>query len=299
MTKNEKDLFENIIKTKGRGPVSDRFIFPPFSIFNARTKEWQERKNEWLNLGIESEIGRHNCLCYTKSISITIRGKKQGTSIFDPNLCEIIYRWFCPTNGQIVDPFSGGSVRGIVAGMLERKYWGCDLREEQIDANNKQSHKITLPIMPKWVCGDSMSEIENAPEADFIFSCPPYGNLERYSDLPQDLSTMDYHAFIAAYKRIIFKCVKKLKPDSFACFVVGDFRDKKGFYRNFVSQTIDGFEQTGAKLYNEGILVTNVGSGAIRVTRQFIGGRKFVKTHQNILVFCKGSWKKATDKCNV
>ncbi|MGB3315839.1 MAG: DNA methyltransferase, partial [Albidovulum sp.] len=41
-----------------------------------------------------------------------------GTSIFDPVLCEIAYRWFCPQGGTVLDPFAGGSVRGIVASQL-------------------------------------------------------------------------------------------------------------------------------------------------------------------------------------
>ena len=31
-----------------------------------------------------------------------------GTSIFDPVLCEIAYRWFCPQGGTVLDPFAGG-----------------------------------------------------------------------------------------------------------------------------------------------------------------------------------------------
>jgi len=51
-------------------------------------------------------------------------------------------------------------------------------------------------------------------------------------------------------------------------------------------------------LYNEAILVTSVGSACMRVTKQFESGRKFAKTHQNVLVFCKGDWRKATTFCN-
>jgi hypothetical protein len=51
-----------------------------------------------------------------------------------------------------------------------------------------------------------------------------------------------------------------LKPDRFACFVAGDFRDGRGFYRNFVSETIAAFEAAGAHLYNEAVLVTAVGA---------------------------------------
>lgn len=302
------DLFGDPIQPKSRGPVADKFTFPPFTVLDSRQGEWQDRKRAWLKSGIVSNEGREKEL-FGFSEGLLKRtggyfnedGEKRATadtSVFDPNLCELAYRWFCPNGGQVVDPFAGGSVRGIVAGMLGRKYWGCDLRQEQIDANNKQAEEIQPEIMPQWVCGDSMEELENAPESDLIFSCPPYGDLEKYSGHEKDLSNMDFHAFIAAYKRIILKSVKKMKQDSFACFVVGDFRCKKGFYRNFVSETINGFEQSGARLYNEAILVTSVGTAAMRVTKQFEAGRKMAKTHQNVLVFCKGDWRKATAKCN-
>jgi hypothetical protein len=40
-----------------------------------------------------------------------------------------------------------------------------------------------------------------------------------------------------------------------------------------------------------------VGTAAMRVTKQFQSGRKLAKTHQNVLVFCKGDWKKAAARC--
>jgi len=237
-----------------------------------------------------------------------MKAVSDGASPFDPVVCELAYSWFCPDNGQIIDPFAGGSVRGIVAKSLDKKYWGCDLRKEQIEANIKQAEEIfdsydgeSLDMFGNpdlyWLSGDSLDMLDTAPEADFLFTCPPYGDLEVYSDNPDDLSNMDHHAFIAKYKRIILKASKKLKDNTFACVVVGDFRDKKGFYRNFVSDTINAFEECGLRLYNEAILATSVGSACMRVTKQFNSGRKMVKTHQNILVFVKGDPRKAADKC--
>ena len=301
------DLFGEVIKPKASGPVAERFTLPPFTILDARTGEWQERKRAWAAMGIRGEVGRGDELTYTgaaKSFDhyrvkegTRSETQKQGTSIFDPVCVELCYRWFSPEGGQVVDPFAGGSVRGIVAGALGRHYWGCDLRPEQIAANEAQADEIAPRVRPVWVCGDSMETLADAPAADFVFSCPPYGDLEKYSDDPRDLSTMDWHAFVAAYKRIILRAVGRMKPDTFACFVVGDFRDGRGFYRNFVSETIDGFEQAGARLYNEAILATMIGSASMRVTKQFESGRKLAKTHQNVLVFCKGDWKKAAARC--
>ena len=148
----------------------------------------------------------------------------------------------------------------------------------------------------QWICGDAMDELPLLPDesADFIFTCPPYGNLEVYSDDPRDLSNMEHHTFIANYKRIILRACKKLKNNRFAAIVVGDFRDKKGNYRNFVSDTIAAFREQGLHLYNEVILITAIGSLPIRITKQFEASRKIGKTHQNLLVFVKGDGKEAT-----
>jgi hypothetical protein len=141
-----------------------------------------------------------------------------------------------------------------------------------------------------WVVGDSSHVDTLLPtlRADLVFSCPPYGDLERYSDDARDLSTMDLQAFLASYRAIIRQSVARLRDDRFAVFVVGDYRDARGFYCNFVAETIAAFHAAGAILYNEAVLVTAVGSLPIRAGRQFAAGRKMGKTHQNVLVFYKG-----------
>lgn len=223
---------------------------------------------------------------------------QSGTSIFDPVLCELAYRWFSPVGGIVLDPFAGGSVRGIVASILGRGYVGIDLSEHQIAENRTQADRICTDPMPVWTVGDSRNVATLAAgEYDLIFSCPPYADLERYSDDPADLSTMTYPAFSATYREIVAASVAMLRPDRFACFVVGDIRDKRGIYRNFVSDTIAAFQDVGALLYNEAILVTAVGSLPIRVGKQFSAGRKLGKTHQNVLVFVKGDPRKATEAC--
>ena len=295
------DMFGASMAPKPSGPVAERFLFSPFTVLDAKSGEWLERKRAWLSVGMKSEVGRAAKAYNDHEWQRQVNGKAvtdgDGTSIFDPVLCELAYRWFCPEGGQVVDPFAGGSVRGIVAAQLGKHYWGCDLRAEQVAANRAQADEICAGNVPVWVCGDSMETLANAPEADFIFSCPPYGDLEVYSDDPADLSNMEWHTFVAAYKRIILRAIERLKDDRFACFVVGDFRDPKGFYRDFVSTTIRAFEECGARLYNEAILATPVGSACMRVTKQFDASRKMAKTHQNVLVFCKGDPRKAAGAC--
>jgi len=154
------------------------------------------------------------------------------------------------------------------------------------------------PVEPVWHVGDSNKVLADdavGGDFDFVFSCPPYGDLEVYSDDPDDISTLDMAGFDAIYAEIIAKAVARLADNRFACFVVGDYRDKRGIYANFVSKTIAAFEAAGAPLYNEAILITSVGSLPIRTAKQFRSTRKLGKTHQNVLVFVKGDPRKAVE----
>ena len=279
------------------GSLMEKFGIAPFSVFNARDGNWQNRKRYWIEKGIDSSKGRDKGMTFKSNSLISIEGK--DTSIFDPVLCEIGYQWFCPENGTILDPFSGGSVRGLMASFLDKHYLGVDLRQEQIDENNAQLSCVD-GIAPNWVCGDSLNIKEIAGKdfkADLLFSCPPYADLEVYSDNPKDLSNMDYSDFIDIYSKIIKNCYDLLNDDSFAFWVVGEVRDKKGNYYNFVGDTINAFIESGFSYYNEAILVTAVGSTSLRAGKYMKSSRKLGKTHQNVLMFVKGDGKRASNRC--
>ena len=283
----------------GKGSLAERFGVPPFSVLNAREGWWQDRKRAWLAKGIKSEVGRGDELLGFSSLTAAFGnrgGTEANTSVFDPVLCELAYRWFSPVGGLVLDPFAGGSVRGIVAAELGREYIGYELRNEQVEANRAQADEICSNIVPTWVNGDSQ-KISLDIQADMVFSCPPYADLEVYSDDGRDLSTMSYEQFIEAYSTIIGKACCQLKSERFAVFVVGEVRAKNGAYYNFIGDTVKAFLNAGMEYYNEMVLITAVSSLPIRVGRQFKAGRKIGKTHQNVLVFVKGDGKKATRAC--
>lgn len=278
--------------------LREQFLVPPFSVLDTRQGYWQDRKKQWKSIGIKSEEGRNNTmLAHLKKNASKVNGGAENTlsevSIFDPVLCETMYTWFCKPDGKILDPFCGGSVRGIVASYKHMKYTGFDIRPEQIEANEKQKHLCDgNEYSPQWICKDSarMNEVLGKSDMyDFIFSCPPYADLEKYSDIDGDISNMDYPQFLETYRSIIKAAVSHLKDNRFAVFVVGEVRNKKtGEYYNFVPDTIKAFEDAGLKYYNEIILLNVAGGKAYTAGHDAKKSRKIAKVHQNILAFVKG-----------
>lgn len=93
MSKN-LDLFGNEIIEDVL--LRDKFLEPPFSVLDTKTATWQNRKKQWINKGIKSEIGRGNELVYhcdnirefdhyRVKNSVRENTDSQGTSIFDPS----------------------------------------------------------------------------------------------------------------------------------------------------------------------------------------------------------------------
>nr|WP_226894907.1 ParB N-terminal domain-containing protein [Luteolibacter marinus] len=313
-----------------RGLVAE-FGAAPFSVFDARSGPWQDRKRAWIESGIASEEGRDGDLTfatssqpqatYEKKAEIEAKDgrplswqefaerfpeamQQSGTSIFDPVLAELALRWWCPAGGRVLDPFAGGSVRGLVAAKLGLHYTGVDLRPEQVEANERQAAAFgAVEGSARWITGDSrnLPELVDGEECfDFMLSCPPYYDLEVYSDRPEDLSAAgDYAGFLEAYREIIARACERLADDAFACWVIGDVRDKRGWFHGLTMDTVRAFEDAGMRLYNDAILLTPAGSLPMRVRGQFEKSRKLGKTHQYVLIFGKGEPAKVAARCSL
>ena len=278
----------------------EEFGAPPFSTLDTRQGYWQDRKREWLAFGIKSDIGRDEDLLFSIKPRMYDENPSDvsNTSIFDPVLTELMVKWFSKVGSKVLDPFAGGSVRGIVSAKLGRKYTGIDLAKEQIEENRKQAKDLVPENLPKWIVGNSseINKLIKEDDFDFLLTCPPYGFLEVYSKDPNDLSNMTTENFNISYRDIIKKSCDKLNDNRFAAIVVGEYRDKQTTgYVDFIGTTVDAFRQAGLNYYNELILINVPGSAPLRVGGYFDKGRKIAKTHQNILVFVKGDHTLATE----
>ena len=283
-----------------------KFGWPPFSILNTISWDWQRRKDEWENLYRDSTKGRDvKRFNATPTNTFSARGAEakeaESVSEFDPFLCELMYKWFSRPGDLILDPFAGGCVRGIVAAILGRRYVGFDLSPEQVATNISQYMDIErryrdIEGEAGWYSGDSNELLRGKNTYyDMIFTCPPYYNLEKYTDDPRDLSRQPTYAqFLNKYAAILQKSATHLRQNSFFVIVVSEIRasDKEmdnSYYYGFVPDTIQILrDQCRLHYYNEIILENAIGSLPIRAPKNFDRSRKIGRHHQNILVFYKG-----------
>jgi len=273
--------------------MSSYFGVPPFSVVDTTTREWMARKRKWDELIKDEGQTRKDALgLQTLKIKGIPQMKNQGISILDACLAEIMVKWFTEKDYTTFDPFAGDTIFGFVSAFLGRPFTGIELRKEQADQNQKKcdEHKLNA----KYICDTSvnMSKYIENESMDFIFSCPPYADLEVYSDDPKDLSTMGYDGFFDVYKTILRRTYRKLKQDRFACIVISEVRSKKtGAYISLVPNTINIMKKAGYIYYNEIILLNSVGTLPFRAGNSMNATRKIGRRHQNVLVFYKGNLK--------
>ncbi|MGL5912792.1 MAG: DNA methyltransferase [Bacteroidales bacterium] len=306
------------------GTLTDRFVVPPFSILDTRKGYWQARKKVWRELIGDMGESRNDTLITSPEIkykdiyqktrehreSLGLSFKEYldkyvpddvkereaskvlsaGVSLLDPVMAELVCRWFGLENCKSFDCFAGDSVFGYVSSYLGNEFTGIEIRPEQAQLNNNR----VAGMSARYICDDGQNVAQHIEpnSMDLLFSCPPYYDLEVYSDMENDASNQGtYDEFLEILTNAFKDALACLKENRFAVIVVGDVRDKKtGFYHNFVDDMKRIFKENGAALYNELILIETGASTALRAAR-YMESRKVAKMHQNILVFYKGSTK--------
>lgn len=288
----EQGSKEKSQESQKHGKLTDRFIVPPFTVLDTRQGYWRERKAMWHELIGDNGESRENTLADGETnVMATINN---GVSILDPVMAELVCRWFGIEGGKAFDCFAGDTVFGYVAAKLGCTFTGIELRKEQADINNERVKGMSA----KYICDDGQNVGKHLRKGsqDLFFSCPPYYDLEVYSNDPKDASNQPtYKDFMKIIETAFVGAIGCLKQNRFACVVVGDIRNKEGFYYDFVGDIKRIFAKHGMPLYNEMIIVEPIGTLPQRVAR-YMRNRKIGKCHQNVLVFYKGDTKEIANQ---
>ena len=205
-------------------------------------------------------------------------------SVFNPQLAQMILAAYAPMNGKIYDPFGGGGTRGYIATKMGYNYTGVEIRKEEYNRVLAQMKEWNLNF--KFILADSVKYRPNE-SFDFIYTCPPYYDLEVYSDMEEDLSNApSYMEYLNMLQKVLKNCYDVLKKDSFAVFVVGNFRNKKGELEHLNGDLITKAKEVGFKLWDELIWI---GASNVALTRcgKFEKNRKSVRMHEYIIILKK------------
>lgn len=240
-------------------PPSDE-LFKPYSIINRQADGWPDRSN-MLRAMLPEDMGRNDGLAsdidrlseHFKDWS----GNETGTSIFDPCISEWCYTMFKPSS--VLDPFCGGPSRGYVAAMMGIRYKGFDVRAEQLDVNRQRIDQFAT--QPNYVLS-CYSKYKDSDTYDMIMTCPPYGDLEVYSELKDDISNKSPEQFADAYRAIINKAWSALNVGGHACIVVGNYRRKK-VHIDLEVLTKSIIMDCGGDIIGDCIIVDPIGSKAM------------------------------------
>jgi len=253
-------------------------------IIKRRVRDWRRLTGETGHSGARNETFRvdHDSV-YTST-----------HSVFPAPLMEmIIARYAGPVGSHILDAFAGGPPRGLVSAIMGHRYTGFEIRQAQIDENVETLKRMHLSGA-NYILSDGRF-LDTDLVFDCAITCPPYFDLEQYSEDPCDLSNLGSYAdFNAAMWLSANAHFERLKPGAFACIVVGLFRDKKtGELIDFPADTVANFKEAGFIYWQHIILSKNFASAAVRAANAW-KGKKLIPRFENLLIFRKPDEQKRT-----
>lgn len=197
-------------------------------------------------------------------------------SSFPSEVASMCYELFLRDCQNIFDPFAGWGERHCSALQFGKNYTGYDINPEAIKfADENFGVKNTL--------ANSLSD--TIPAFDGLITCPPYWNLEVYSDQGIE-ARKTWREFLAGYGSILSGCSDAAKPGATFCIMVGDWRDG-GTYYDLAHQTRNALSHCGLTQIDE-VIVSRSKISKIKVMApQALRLGYTVKVHETLLVYRK------------
>lgn len=151
-----------------------------------------------------------------------------------PQILTQLLTRFTRQHDVVLDLFLGSGTSAIEAANLGRRTVGVELKSELAQYVRDKLAEQGKAGSAQILQGDSAhpwtgKAIDRAlahlgePAAQFLFLHPPYADIIRFSDLPQDLSNAaGPQAFLEQFARVAQLGFDKLAPGRFAGLVIGD-----------------------------------------------------------------------------
>lgn len=176
---------------------------------------------------------------------------------------------------SVFDPFAGWGERGAAALARGINYLGYDINPAAIALATSRGANVKL----------SDSRVEPLPMFDALLTCPPYWNLESYSDTGLD-ALASWDDFIEDYTRILERCYDSAQVGAMFCIVTGDWR-QDGRYFDLTFQTQRIMDNQGATPIDVVVLSRKAVSKIKVMIPQAVRLGYTVKVHETLCVWQK------------
>lgn len=297
-----------------RQQFESKFVEFPYSLWTEMTTRDEERVH--LDSIVKDEIGSES---YYHTWSIRAENEKPALSQFPSKLVKQAMMMWSFENEKVFDPFAGHMTRPILTNYFGRDYWGCDVSHEYVArTKNKIMERTQGGLLDDEVLEDSDQTVEvdlddqwlrlerrdtrNVDQdedeyrkripsewADFIFTSPPYWDLEDYGEEDDQLGkdNDDFMSFIEDMEQVMEQCYRILKDKRYAAFVINDFRKNcmETGLTDFHRYIIEAGEKAGFNLHDIALYPTGQSSGIF--TMQLTHMEVTAKNHEYIVVFRK------------
>ena len=214
---------------------------------------------------------------------------KGAISIFPRDILDKLLDFYTLEGEVFLDPFAGHNSRMEVSYNKFRNYIGYDISHDFMEFNRGLAKKVlrnnpkNTSIVLKEQDSRTIDEPDNS--VDFIFSSPPYWNLEWYGDEKEQLGKLSYEEFVKDITTIYQQCYRVLKPGKFCIINVNDFR-KGGKYYSYHVDTVNALKAAGFVQYDT-VIMHYANSMRMAFPNQIMEEKLLPKGHEYLLVFIK------------
>lgn len=282
----EADRYDNLKDRFGRG-----IDVMPVTIWNLPMDRWQRDLRAFV--GDEGQL-RADSFMGGSFLPSENGGRANAASIFNPMLAAMLVQAYSQQGDLVIDPFAGGGTRAIISALMKRDYVGIDVRPDEVDRVNARIKE--LGFNTAVYCRDAARAswrpdgYDGAPpiiarKAEMLLTCPPYWNLEVYSEDPADLSTKQtYSDFLLGISEVIRRSKHGLKNGGVAVWVVGEFRHPEtSELLDFPGDVARLHQEHGFWIYDR-FVYSHANPQAFWRMGVFDKTRKLIRVHEHVIV---------------
>ncbi|MDW8106762.1 MAG: DNA methyltransferase [Armatimonadota bacterium] len=187
------------------------------------------KKEDWKTVGYKSviDLGRDATVPFPHYLY------DYPTKILPQVMGEFIERLSAPGE-TVLDPFAGGGTVAVECALRGRSSISVDVNPIALEVARKKLMALKtvslfdeVPPVENQLCirADARELPLQNESVDAIVTDIPYADMIRYSDLPNDLSTIsEYPTFLCELGRAFDEMVRVLKPNRYCAIFVADYR---------------------------------------------------------------------------